>query len=89
MTAIGARRRTRRALTAATAGALALLGAVLGITGAYLTLLAWHHRDPHRLTHVPGPHLAAILIGLPVIAYVGARLLAGREPAAVARQPLD
>jgi hypothetical protein len=38
---------------------------------------------------VPGLHLAAILIGLPMIAYVGAWLLAGREPAALARQPLD
>jgi putative ABC transport system permease protein len=89
LTAAGAPRRTRRALTAATAGALALLGAVIGTAGAYLALLAWHHRAPHWLGHVPVPHLAAILVGLPVIAYVGAWLLAGREPSAPARRPLD
>ncbi|BCJ48241.1 hypothetical protein GCM10010168_26010 [Actinoplanes ianthinogenes] len=89
LTAAGARRRTRRALTGATAGSLALLGAALGTAGAYLALLAWHHKDPHWLTHVPVPQLAAILIGLPVAGYLGAWLLAGTEPDALARQPLD
>ncbi|MFJ8579316.1 FtsX-like permease family protein [Micromonospora sp. NPDC093277] len=89
LTAAGARRRTRRALTAATAGALALLGAVIGTAGAYLALLAWHHQAPHWLGHVPVLHLAAILIGLPAIAYTGGWLLAGKEASTLARQPLD
>ncbi|MEV4510366.1 FtsX-like permease family protein [Dactylosporangium sp. NPDC049525] len=89
LAAAGARRGTRRALTAATATALALLGAVLGVAGAYLALLAWHHRDPHWLGHVPVLNLAAILIGLPLIAYVGGWLLAGKEPPALSRQPLE
>jgi putative ABC transport system permease protein len=89
LTAAGARRRTRRALTAATAAALALLGAVIGTAGAYLALLAWYHREPHWLGHVPVLNLAAILVGLPLIAYAGGRLLAGKETPTVARQPLD
>jgi putative ABC transport system permease protein len=89
LTATGARRRTRRALTAATAAALALGGAVIGTGCAYLALLAWYHREAHWLAHPPARNLAAILIGLPIVAYVGGWLLAGKEPAAVARQPLD
>jgi putative ABC transport system permease protein len=89
LTATGARRRTRRALTAATAGALALLGAVIGTAGAYLALLAWYHREPHWLGHVPVLNLAAILIGLPVIAYAGGWILAAKEAPTLARQPLD
>jgi putative ABC transport system permease protein len=89
LAAAGARRRTRRTLTAATAGALALLGAVLGTLGAYLALLAWYHRDPHWLGHLPMAHLAAILVGLPVVAFTGAWLLAGREPPLLARQPME
>jgi putative ABC transport system permease protein len=89
LTAAGARRRTRRALTAATAATLALLGAAIGTAGAYLALLAWHHREPHWLAHVPALNLAAILIGLPLIAYAGGWLLAGKEPPTLMRQPLD
>ncbi|MEV0134402.1 FtsX-like permease family protein [Dactylosporangium sp. NPDC050688] len=89
LTAAGAPRRTRRALTAATAGCLALLGAVIGTAGAYLALLAWHHRALHWLGHPPAASLLAILIGLPAVAYAGGWLLAGKEAPAVARQPLD
>jgi putative ABC transport system permease protein len=89
LTAAGARRRTRRALTAATAGALALLGAIMGTGCAYLALLAWYHRETHWLTHAPVLDLAAILVGLPIVAYLGGWLLAGKEAPAIARQPLD
>ncbi|GIF54675.1 FtsX-like permease family protein [Asanoa iriomotensis] len=89
LTAAGARRRTRRTLTAATASALALLGAVIGTGGAYLALLAWNLRDAHWLGHVPLLHLAAILVGLPAVAYAGGWLLAGREPTMLARQPIE
>jgi putative ABC transport system permease protein len=89
LTAAGARRRTRRALTAATAAALALCGAVIGTACAYLALLAWYHREMHWLAHPPVGNLAAILVGLPIVAYLGGWLLAGREARVIARQPLD
>ncbi|MFG2043838.1 FtsX-like permease family protein [Dactylosporangium sp. NPDC048998] len=89
LTAAGAPRRTRRALTAATAGALALTGAVIGTAGAYLAMLAWYARELHWLADPPLANLAAILAGLPVIAYAGGWLLAGREARTIARQALD
>jgi putative ABC transport system permease protein len=89
LTATGAHRRTRRALTAATAFALALGGAVVGTACAYLAVLAWYHRELHWLAHPPVGNLLAILIGLPIVAYAGGWLLAGREAPAIARQPLD
>jgi putative ABC transport system permease protein len=89
LTAAGARRRTRRALTAATAGALALCGAIIGIACAYLALVAWYHREVHWLAHPPVLNLTAILVGLPIVAYLGGWLLAGREARVIARQPLD
>jgi putative ABC transport system permease protein len=89
LTAAGARRGTRRALTAATAGALALAAAVIGVACAYLALLAWYHKEVHWLADPPVWHLVAILIGLPVVAYLGGWVLAGKEPPTIARQPLD
>jgi putative ABC transport system permease protein len=89
LTAAGARRSTRRALTAATAGALALSGAIIGTACAYLALVAWYHREAHWLAHPPVLNLTAILVGLPIVAYVGGWLLAGKEAPAIARQPLD
>ena len=89
LTATGASSSVRRTLTGATAGALALLGALSGTAGAYAALLAWHRSDLHPLTHVPIVNLAIIIAGLPVIATAGGWLLAGREPPAIARQPLE
>ena len=89
LAAAGASSTTRRTLTGATAGALALLGAVLGTAGAYAALLAWHRSDLSPLGHVPVANLIVILVGLPVIATAAGWLLAGAEPPAMARQPLD
>jgi putative ABC transport system permease protein len=89
LTAAGARRSTRRALTAATAGVLALSGAIIGAACAYLAVLAWYHREAHWLAHPPVLNLVAILVGLPIVAYVGGWLLGGKEAPAIARQPLD
>jgi putative ABC transport system permease protein len=89
LTAAGARRRTRRTLTAVTAGALALCGAIIGTACAYLALLAWYHREVHWLAHPPMLDLAAILVGLPIVAYLGGWLLAGRDVRMIARRPLD
>jgi putative ABC transport system permease protein len=52
-------------------------------------LVAWHRADEWTLAHVPYANLAIILAGLPVVATVGGWLLAGREPSAIARQPLE
>ena len=60
----------------------------MGTAGAYLALLAWYHREPHWLGHPP-LDLAAILVGLPVIAYLGGWLLAGKEAPTLARQPIE
>lgn len=89
LTATGASSTARRALTGATAGALALLGAVLGTAGAYLALAAWHRSSLDALGHPPLANLAAIVIGLPAVAALAGWLLAGREPSAIARRPLD
>ena len=89
LTATGASGTARRAVTGATAGSLALLGAVLGTAGAYAALAAWHRSSLDILGHPPVANLAAIVIGLPLIAAVAAWLLAGREPPAIARRPLD
>jgi putative ABC transport system permease protein len=89
LTATGASSTTRRTLTGATAGALALLGALLGTTGAYLALIAWYHHNLHWLSYVPITNLAGILVGLPVTATIAGWLLAGQEPPAITRQPID
>jgi putative ABC transport system permease protein len=88
LTATGSSSATRRALTAATAGSLALLGALLGVGGCYLAMIAWD-RGAGSLTHVPYADLAITIFGLPALAAAGGWLLAGREPAGIARQPLD
>ena len=89
LTATGASGSTRRGLTGATAGALALLGALIGTTGAYLALIAWYHHNLHWLGYVPTSNLAGILVGLPATATIAGWLLAGRPPPAITRQPLD
>ena len=89
LAATGASSNTRRNLTAATAGALALLGGLLGTAGAYAALLAWHRSHLTPLGHVPIANLVVVLVGLPAIATVGGWLLAGHEPAVVSRTPLE
>jgi putative ABC transport system permease protein len=89
LAATGAKSGTRRALTGATSGALAFLGAVIGTGGAYAALLAWYRSDLTPLGRLPVVDLVLILAGLPILASVGGWLLAGREPARIARQPLE
>ena len=89
LTATGATGGTRRTLTAATSGALALLGVLLGTAGAYLALLAGYQDDLAALGRVPVAHLAVTVVALPVTAAAVGWLLAGREPSAMARQPLE
>jgi putative ABC transport system permease protein len=89
LAATGAGSITRRTITGATGGALALLGALLGTAGAYAALVVWYRHDLSPLGRVPVVNLAVILVGLPLLAAAGGWLLAGREPTAMARRPLD
>ena len=89
LTATGATSRVRRTLTATTGGALALLGALLGIAGAYIVLTATFHDDLAYLSHVPVLYLALAVIGLPLAATAAGWLLAGREPPAIARTVIE
>jgi putative ABC transport system permease protein len=90
LAANGASERTRRAITAATAGALGLTGALLGTVIAYGAVIAlFRSQLSERLTPPPILDIALVVIGLPVVATIGSWLLAGREPAAVSRQPIE
>lgn len=89
LTATGATGKIRRTLTAVTAGALALLGAFLGVAGAYLALAATYHDDLGYLSRIPVLSLAFIVVGVPLIATAAGWLLAGREPPAIARPAIE
>jgi putative ABC transport system permease protein len=90
LTATGASVRTRRWITSATAAALGLLGAVLGMAGAVIACLAWAHSNLYSMFgDVPLTDVLILLIGLPLIAAAAGWLLAGREPEVISRQPLD
>ncbi|MGI8517995.1 MAG: FtsX-like permease family protein [Acidimicrobiia bacterium] len=89
LTATGATSTTRRTLTATTAGALALLGALLGTVGAYVGLAAGYLNDLGTLSSIPVLHLSIIVVGLPLTAAIASWLLAGREPRSIARQPIE
>jgi putative ABC transport system permease protein len=90
LTATGASTATRRTITAATAAALGLLGAVLGLVFALTASLVWAHGTLSALFgDVPLTDVLILLIGLPLVAAAGGWLLAGREPEFIARQPLD
>jgi putative ABC transport system permease protein len=90
LTATGASGMTRRTITAATAAALGLLGAILGTAGAVIAGMAWTHSGLTATAGgVPPSDLLILLIGLPLVAAVGGWLFAGREPPTVARRPLE
>jgi putative ABC transport system permease protein len=89
LTATGATSRIRRTLTAATAGSLALLGALLAVAGAYLVLAATYLDDLGYLSRVPALHLVLIVVGVPLAATAAGWLLAGREPPAIARPAIE
>ncbi len=93
LTATGASSMTRRELTAATAFALALGGAVLGTLAAYVAAIGYSWANPldglSGLSSVPAANLLIILIGMPTVAAVVGWLMAGREPPVISRQPLE
>ena len=81
LVAAGANSNVRRTLTAATAGGLALLGVGLGLSCAYLGLVAGYRSDLGLLGHVPILYLLAVAVLVPAGAYLGGWLLAGRRQA--------
>jgi putative ABC transport system permease protein len=89
LTATGATSRTRRTLTATTAGALAFLGALLGVAGAYVVLSATYYDDLGYLRDVPILYLVLAVVGVPLAATAAGWLLAGREPRAIARTVIE
>jgi putative ABC transport system permease protein len=89
LTATGATASIRRTLTAATAGGLAALGVMLGITGAYLGLAASAITELDTLAGVPVGHLAVVAVGVPLLAAAAGWLLSGRQPSTLARRPIE
>ena len=92
--ATGAGPRTRRTLTAVTAGALALLGALLGTAAGYVASIAWFRGSALNggvgaLANAPIGDLLFIVVGMPLIAVAIGWLLAGREPPAISHQPIE
>jgi putative ABC transport system permease protein len=93
LTATGAGSTIRRGLTATTAGALALAGAVAGLICGYVTAIGFFRTNQldglSALGSIPVANLLLILVGMPLAAAAGGWLLAGREPAGLARQPAE
>jgi putative ABC transport system permease protein len=95
LAATGASSRSRRSITAATAGGLAFLGMLLGTAGGYLACAGFFQGGRFgqsvfgNLSHVPLPNLLIIVVGLPVAAAVGGFVLSGRQPSLVSRQPIE
>jgi putative ABC transport system permease protein len=89
LTAAGATSTVRRTLTATTAGALALLGALLGVAGAYVALVATYLDDLDYLGRIPALYLALLVVGVPWAAIAAGWLLSGREPPAIARPAIE
>ena len=95
LTAAGASSRTRRSLTAVTAGGLAFLGALLGTVAAYVGLIGWFRSNAQEggvsdiIDHVPWDNLFFILIAMPVVAVLIGWALAGREPTGIGTRPLE
>jgi putative ABC transport system permease protein len=90
LTATGANRRIRRTLASATAGGLGILGAVLGTGVAYIAAVCYYRSQlSTTVSHVPVGDVIAVLVGVPLAGAIGGWLIAGREPRAIARKPLD
>jgi putative ABC transport system permease protein len=85
-TAVGASSRTRRRVTAATAGALAISAVVVGTAAAYAAVFAGYTPETEQLRNIPVTHLVIVAVGFPLVAAAGAWLLAGRQPRHIARQ---
>ena len=93
LSATGASTWMRRRLTAVTAGSLSVVGALVGTAAAYVAMIAYS-RSSHldglsSLASVPYANLVFILVAMPLLATLVGWLLAGREPLALSRQPME
>lgn len=89
LTAVGTPRRIRRAISAAAGTTLAALGTLLGITGAYLTLILAYSDTLHRLENIPASALTAIALGIPLLTFATSWLTSAREPRAINRPVIE
>jgi putative ABC transport system permease protein len=95
LTAAGASSRTRRTLTAVTAGGLAFLGALLGTVAAYVGLVGWFRSNSLEgglsdiTDHIPWSNLLLIVVAMPAVAMIVGWVLAGRDPAAISARPME
>jgi len=95
LTAAGASSRTRRTLTAVTAGGLAFLGALLGTVAAYVGLVGWFRSNAVEgglsdiIDHIPWSNLFLIVVAMPAVAMIVGWVLAGRDPAAISARPME
>jgi putative ABC transport system permease protein len=89
LTATGATSTDRRTLTATTAGALALLSALIGTGSAYLALAAGHRSDLGVPGHVPVLDLAVIVLGVPAAAALAGWILTRRPQSSLGHRVLE
>ena len=93
LAAAGASGTARRAISAATAGALALVGGVVGTAAGYVAAIGFFRTNQldtlSSLSSIPVASLLLILVGMPLVAVIGGWLLAGSEPSAIGRRPLE
>jgi putative ABC transport system permease protein len=95
LTATGASSRTRRSLTAVTAGGLAFLGALLGTVAAYVGLAGFFRSSALEgglsdiTDHIPWDNLFLIVIAMPVLAAIVGWVLAGRNPTGLSSRPME
>jgi putative ABC transport system permease protein len=93
LAATGASSRTRRSLTAATAGALALVGAVVGTAAAYVAMIGFSRTNAldgiSSLASVPVANLLTILVAMPLVAATVGWLAAWREPKGLSGQVIQ
>ena len=66
-----------------------MLGALLGVVGAYIVLVATYYDDIGYLGSVPALYLALAVLGVPLVACAAGWLLSGREPQAIARRVIE
>lgn len=93
LTSTGASTVTLRNLAAATAGTLALAGAVIGTVAGYIAVAAYSRTSNSdglsSLLSIPVANLLVILVAMPVGATLAGWLLAARATGSYARQPLE
>ena len=85
LTAVGAPSRARRAIASTTATALVGLGTMLGIAGAYVTLILAYSDTLNRLTNIPLSALMTIGVGIPGLALITTWLTTSRQPPSINR----